>query len=180
MLAWLCYPVRSLAAPFWEDAGAHYAGLGAAIGAVVGIVPKDNLTALLLATLLLTLRVNLTTAAVSALVFAWIGWLADGQLDLLGAAILEHERTHPLWNAFFALPWAGWTRLDNTIVAGSLFAGLAAAAPVYVAVRLLHRRMASPVDRSLRSRTWTRQVLGPEFAARGAAAQGVASGGNGE
>jgi uncharacterized protein (TIGR03546 family) len=172
MFAWLYYPVRSLAAPFWEDAGAHYAGLGAAIGAVAGIVPKDNLTALLLATLLLTLRVNLTTAAASALLFAWIGWLCDGQLDLLGAAVLEHERTHPLWNAFFALPWAGWTRLDNTIVAGSLCVGLAAMAPVYVVVRLLHRWAAAPVDRALRSRAWTRHVLGPEFAARGVVAAG--------
>ena len=170
MLSWLCYPVRSLAAPFWEDAGAHYAALGAALGAVVGIVPKDNLTALLLATLLLTLRVSLATAGASALLFAWIGWLCDGQLDLLGAAILEHERTYGIWNTFFALPWAGWTKLDNTIVAGSFFAGLAAAGPVYGAVRLLHRWSAEPVDRALRSRAWIRQALGPEFAARGVVA----------
>jgi uncharacterized protein (TIGR03546 family) len=178
MLSWLYYPVRSLAAPFWEDAGAHYAALGAAMGAVLGIVPKDNLTSLLLATLLLTLRVNLATAGASALLFAWIGWLCDGQLDLLGAALLEHERTYPLWNAFFALPWAGWTRLDNTIVAGSLLAGLAAACPVYVAVRLMHRWTAAPVDRALRSRAWVREALGPEFIGRGIAAPGtLASGG---
>jgi uncharacterized protein (TIGR03546 family) len=180
MFAWLYYPVRSLAAPFWEDAGAHYAGLGAALGAVAGIVPKDNLTALALATLLLTLRVNLTTAAVSALFFAWVGWLCDGQLDVLGATILEHERTYPLWNAFFALPWAGWTRLDNTIVAGSLFVGLAASAPVYVIVRLVYRWSAAPVDRALRNRAWTRQVLGPDFVARGTLAGGIAAGGDGE
>ncbi|HEV7279242.1 MAG TPA: TIGR03546 family protein [Pirellulaceae bacterium] len=172
MSSWLCYPVRSLAAPFWEDAGAHYAGLGAALGAVVGIVPKDNLTALLLATLLLTLRVNLATAGASALLFAWIGWLFDGQLDLLGAAVLEHERTYPLWNAFFALPWAGWTRLDNTIVAGSFCAGVAFACPVYVAARLIHRWSAEPIDRALRSRAWIRQALGPDFIARGATAPG--------
>ena len=185
MFAWLYSPIRSLAAPFWEDAGAHYAGLGAALGAIAGIVPKDNLTALLLATLLLTLRVNLTTAALSALFFAWLGWLCDGQLDVLGGAILEHERTYPLWNAFFALPWAGWTRLDNTIVAGSLFVGLAAAAPVYVAVRLLHRWTATPVDRALRNRAWTRHVLGPEFVALDSAARrdlagGIVAGGSGE
>lgn len=168
MFSWLYYPVRSLVSPFWEDAGAHYAGLGAAIGAVAGIVPKDNLTALALATLLLTLRVNLATAAAAALLFAWLGWLIDSQLDLLGAAILEHERTYPLWNAFFALPWAGWTRLDNTIVAGSLFVGLAAAIPVYVVVRLVHLQAAGPIDRALRCRAWARHVLGPEFVARGA------------
>ena len=175
MLSRLCYPVRTLAAPFWEDAGAHYAGLGAALGAVVGIVPKDNLTALLLATLLLTLRVNLATAGASALLFAWIGWLCDGQLDLLGAAILEHERTYGLWNAFFALPWAGWTKLDNTIVAGSFVAGLAVALPVYIIVRLIHRSSAASVDRALRSRAWIQQALGPEFAARGAMAPGAAA-----
>lgn len=172
MRSWLYFPIRSLAAPFWEDAGAHYAGLGAALGAIAGIVPKDNLTALLLATLLLTLRVNLATAGISALAFAWVGWLCDGQLDLLGAAILEHERTYDLWNAFFSLPWAGWTKLDNTIVAGSLFAGLAVAVPVYGAVRLFHRISADPVDRALRSRAWIRQALGPEFVARGAIVPG--------
>jgi uncharacterized protein (TIGR03546 family) len=169
MLAYLLQPVRSLAAPFWEDAGPHYAGLGAALGAIAGIVPKDNLTACFLATLLLTLRVNLTTAAFAGLFFAWIGWLADGSLDAFGQAILEHESTYPLWNGFFALPWAGWTKLDNTVVAGSLAIGLLAAGPVYLVTRLLHSRLALPVDRALRSRDWIVKALGPEFAARGAA-----------
>lgn len=169
MLAYLLYPVRSLAAPFWEDAGSHYAGLGAALGAVAGIVPKDNLTACFLAILLLTLRVNLTTAAAAGLLFAWIGWLTDGSLDAFGGLILEHEATYPLWNGFFALPWAGWTRLDNTIVAGSLAVGLLAAGPVYVVSRLLHSRLGSRVDRVLRSRDWIVKALGPDFAAREAA-----------
>jgi uncharacterized protein (TIGR03546 family) len=131
MLRWLIKPLRILVESLRDEESPHLLALGLAVGMVVGLVPKDNLTATVLATLLLVLRLHLGAAAASALVFMWMGALLDPVAHRIGLSILTCAPLEPFLAKLFDLPLVPWTNLNNTVVLGNLVIGLALCYPVY-------------------------------------------------
>lgn len=131
MLLWVIKPLRILTESLRDEESPHLLALGLSLGMVVGLVPKDNLTATILATSLLALRLNLGAAAVSALVFLWAGALLDPLSHALGHAILVFKPLQPLFTRLFDLPIVPWTNLNNTVVLGNLVIGLVLFYPAY-------------------------------------------------
>lgn len=131
MLRRLIAPLRLLAESLRAGESPHLLALGLALGMMAGLVPKDNLTATILATLVLTLRLHLGAAAVSALVFMWVGSFLDPLSHRVGLAILTFHPAEKLLTRLFDLPFVPWTNLNNTVVLGNLVLGLVLAAPVY-------------------------------------------------
>jgi uncharacterized protein (TIGR03546 family) len=105
--------------------------VGATLGMILGLVPKDNLIAAGLFLLLLMLKVNKGVGLSAAVLFSFLGPMADPFTHKLGRLVLGYE---PLQGAFAALydaPLAPWLGFNNTVVMGSLLVGLYAAYPVY-------------------------------------------------
>ena len=116
---------------------------GTALGALVGLVPKDNLTAVFLGVLLFGLRVNLAAGTCSALLFAWIGSRIDHVADRFGYALLTMPELQVYWVRLFQTPWGRWTGLDNTVVLGQLVLGLWLFYPVYRVTKLVAKGLAA-------------------------------------
>ncbi len=105
--------------------------LGLAIGMMIGLVPKGNLTAVALSMILLGTRVNLATGMLGALLFSWLSGWTDPLAHQIGCGLLTHQSLQPLLTWLHALPLVPWTALDNTVVFGSLMLGIWLFLPVY-------------------------------------------------
>ena len=108
--------------------------LAVALGLLLGIIPKANLLAVLIATLLLLssahLVVGLAVAVCVSLATPWIAPFAHE----LGGFILTSTIGQQLGGLAFRLPLVPWTMLDNTIVLGSFLIGLVLFVPVFLLV----------------------------------------------
>jgi len=130
VLLWI-KPIRFVVAALRDLNSPRRIAWGVALGMVVGLVPKHNLTAAALGMLLLTVRINLAAGTVTALVCACLAAFCDPFTDRLGFALLTSPSLTPFWNWFFQWPATAWTGLNNTIVIGSLALGLWLFYPVY-------------------------------------------------
>lgn len=124
-------PLRLLARVFTAAGSPRQLALGLAMGMLIGLVPKGNLTAGVLMVLLLGTQVNLGVGTLSAVVFTWVGGLADPLSHRIGEALLTHRALEPTWAFLYDLPLVPWTGLNNTVVLGSLLLGLWLFYPVY-------------------------------------------------
>ena len=131
MLFWVFKPLKFLAGAMRALSSPRRIAAAVALGMLVGLVPKDNLTAAVLGMLLLSLRLNLAAGSLSTLLFMWIGMLSEPILDRVGYALLTLPSLEPYWSRLYQLPLVPWTGINNTLVLGSLVLGLALFYPVY-------------------------------------------------
>ncbi len=144
MLLQFIRPLRLLARAFTAAATPRQLAFGFALGMMIGLVPKGNLTAGLLTVILLGTQANLGTGLTAAVLFSWVGVLADPLSHRVGHAFLTAEPLQPMWAYLYNLPLAPWTGFNNTVVLGSLLLGLWLFYPVY--------RLSEPVLESCQSR----------------------------
>jgi uncharacterized protein (TIGR03546 family) len=131
MLLRLVRPLRVLARLFTAAGTPRQLALGVALGMLIGLVPKGNLTAVALTLVLLASRANLGTGMISAAAFSWLGMLADPLSHRIGEALLNCASLQPTWAYLYDLPLAPWSGLNNTVVLGSLLFGLWLSYPAY-------------------------------------------------
>ncbi|MCH2179200.1 MAG: TIGR03546 family protein [Mariniblastus sp.] len=105
--------------------------LGAALGMLLGIMPKDSAFIILFTLALLLSTGNLIAGALSAITFSWIGGWMEPATHEIGLSLLSQSNLQAYLGEFQQLPLAPWLRLENTVVMGSLVIGLAAALPFY-------------------------------------------------
>jgi uncharacterized protein (TIGR03546 family) len=149
-----------------EDASPKKLAWAVALGFVIGLVPKDNLTAALLMALLCTLRVNLAAGAASAFFFSWLGLLTDPVAHRLGNWLLTTPSLESFWTALYYSPVVPWTAFNNTVVLGSLLLGLALLYPVRLAAEPLAVRFLPPLHARLNKWQATRWLSRAELATR--------------
>ena len=128
---YLLRPIRFFAKALTSELAPRQLAVGFALGMVIGLVPKGNLTTIVLVAILCAIRVNLGVGLLSAFVFSWAGILTDPLTHHIGLFLLTHDSLRPLWSYLYDLPVAPWTDFNNTIVLGSLVLGLALAYPAY-------------------------------------------------
>ncbi len=123
------------------NANAHPGDIAHAVamGLLLAAIPKGNLLWVLSFSVLLFVRVNKGAFFLSLILLSFVTPLADGFFDAFGYFILNLKPTEPLFVALVNTPFVGLTRFNNSVVAGSLAAGLLAYAPAYLLVRLLVR-----------------------------------------
>jgi uncharacterized protein (TIGR03546 family) len=147
----LLRPVQMLADLVTDAASPRQIAWGISLGMLVGLIPKGNLTAWLLAAFVLATRANLGGAALSAFVFSWVGMLVDPLTHRLGLTLLTSVTLRPVWDWLYGLPLMPWLRLHNTVVLGNLLLGLALLLPAYAiglrAVERLRPWVADQVER---------------------------------
>jgi uncharacterized protein (TIGR03546 family) len=159
MDAWLSWPLRWLLKPFIASCSPQQVALGLALGMVVGLVPKGNLTAAALGVVLLAANVNLGAAALAVFCFSWIGWLIDPVSHTVGAMLLFAQPLVPVWTWLYRLPLGPWLALNNTVVLGSLTLGLALAWPAYHFARKTAAAQLPKLSERLRAHSFARAVF---------------------
>ena len=131
MVSWVVRLLRNIMSVFTAAASSRQMAFGVALGAMIGLVPKGNLTAAMLGVLLLTLQVNLAAGTVAAVLFSWVGAWTDPLAHSVGSTILTHPSVQSIGAYLYDLPFLPWTALNNTVVLGSLVLGLVLFYPVY-------------------------------------------------
>jgi uncharacterized protein (TIGR03546 family) len=131
---------------------------------VLGLVPKGNLIAALLAVVLASVRVNLATAALAAFVVSLVAPLCDPLTHRLGERLLTLESLQGFWTWLYNQPFAPWTAFNNTVVIGSLAAGLCLFYPVYRLARWPLTRYLPLLQKRLAQHRAARWFLGAEWA----------------
>jgi uncharacterized protein (TIGR03546 family) len=104
---------------------------GFALGAIIGLTPKGSLHNVVVLLLIFLLPVNKSASLVSALVFALVSYLFDPFFNRVGEFLLTLPALEGLWTSLYNLPVLPWTRFNNTLVLGSLFAALLLFVPLF-------------------------------------------------
>jgi uncharacterized protein (TIGR03546 family) len=149
-----------------EDASPKKLAWAVALGFVIGLVPKDNLTAVALMALLCTLRVNLAAGAASAFFFSWLSLLTDPVAHRLGHRLLTAPALESFWTQLYYSPVFPWTAFNNTVVLGSLLMGLALMYPVRLAAEPLAARLLPPLHSRLNQWQATKWLSRAELATK--------------
>ncbi len=113
---------------------------GFILGMLLGLVPKDNLTAVILGLLLLVLEVNLSAGLVASSIFSLVAPWIDPLAHRLGYWLLTWPVLQPFWSAIYQWPLVPWLKWHNTVVLGSLLVGLWLAYPAFVIVQRIAQR----------------------------------------
>lgn len=124
-------PLRAIVDAIADEACARRIALGFAFGAMLGLLPKGNLTAVAVIVVLLSSQASLLAAAVGTVVFTLISPWMDPLAHRFGWALLNSDAARNVGPRLFDLPLAPWTALNNTVVMGSLLLGLLLFYPMY-------------------------------------------------
>jgi len=103
---------------------------GIAIGFLVGLIPKGNLTAWLFGTLLFALRVNIGAGLLTALLVASVSSWLDPLTHGIGLRLLQTKFVHGSFVSWYELPLVPWLGFNNTVTLGSTVLGLALLLPL--------------------------------------------------
>ena len=142
------------------DSSRQLAG-GVALGMLIGLTPKISLLIVCFGLLLVLSKANLITGILSALFFTWVSPLLDPISHSLGVMLLTHESLQPFFCDILQTPLVAWTRIENTVVTGSVILGLLSILPVYhVSYRLFARYRDSMVEAITQNRI-AKWILGP-------------------
>ncbi|MFI4849989.1 MAG: TIGR03546 family protein [Gimesia chilikensis] len=150
--------LRFLASAFSGVSSPRQLALGFSMGMVIGLVPKDNLIALMLLFILASSKVNLCSASLATLVFSWLGVLLDPLSHLLGKKVLSASSLQGFWQSVYELPLAPWTDFNNTVVMGSLLLGLCLFYPAYRLTRPLFEKY-TPIVAERLKKYWIVKLL---------------------
>lgn len=131
MIPQIFSPFRFLARAFLSQDSPKQLAMGVALGMVVGLVPKGNMTAAVLGIVFFSLRLNLGIGLLTALVFTSIGGLLSPVTHAVGSHLLLAEGLQPLWTWMYNTPPLPLMAFNNTVVLGSLVLGLALLYPTY-------------------------------------------------
>lgn len=104
---------------------------GFALGMVLGLMPKGNLIAVTLCVLLFSLRTNAGLGLAAALLFSWVGTLADPFTHQLGTEVLRIDALQAGYASVYGMPLGPWLGFQNTVVMGSMLVGLYLVYPAY-------------------------------------------------
>ncbi|MFO8042390.1 MAG: TIGR03546 family protein [Alkalispirochaeta sp.] len=112
---------------------------GIAMGVWLALLPAGNLLWVALFLVTVFLKLNLAIELLILALLSPLAGLADGQLHLLGSAILMAEGLEGVFTGLYNLPLLPFTRFNNTVVMGALVAGAVLWIPIFFLGRILVR-----------------------------------------
>lgn len=109
--------------------------VGMALGFWMALQPGFTFFRFLLLAMAFLLKVHFPSALLALFLGSFVAPLLDPLLDLVGEWVLTWPFLRPLWASLYVLPFAPWSRFNNTVVMGGLLIGLPLSVPVYLLVR---------------------------------------------
>ncbi|MFC1521734.1 TIGR03546 family protein [Elusimicrobiota bacterium] len=111
---------------------------GFALGAILGLMPKDNLFGIAVFLVFFLTTVDKGSAFMAAFLFTPIGYLLDTPAHNIGYLLLaDTQSLTPLWTYLYNTPIIPWTKFNNTVVMGHLVIGLILYIPNYFLFKYL-------------------------------------------
>ncbi len=107
----------------------------AACGLMLGLLPKDNLLWYLIFILFLFLRINKGAFLMLILLGSVVALFLDPLFDIIGYTVLSIDALAPFMATFLNVPLMAYTKLNNSIVMGSLLFSIVVYFPMYLAAR---------------------------------------------
>ena len=102
------------------------------IGLILGLMPKGNLLWWLVFVFFMFVRINKAGYFIMMILGAFISPYFDPIFHQIGEAVLTYETLVPTFAKLLEIPFVGFTRFNNTIVCGSLVAGIIAYIPLFL------------------------------------------------
>jgi uncharacterized protein (TIGR03546 family) len=159
----LLKPLRFLVSGLTEESTPRQMALGFALGALIGLVPKGNLTAVALMGLLCAVRVNLGAGLFGLFLFSWVAILTDPLADSVGLWLLSQESLRSVWTMLYDTPVVPWTGFSNTLVLGSLILGVALFYPLYRLSEPGWNRYWPPIEQRIKKLRVVQALWGVEW-----------------
>lgn len=151
MLA-LINPLRYLWKALSAERSPNQIAWGVALGVLVGLVPKGNLTAWLFGIILVATKVNLGAGMLAAILVSTISVGIDPLTHEIGLRLLKIQSIQQMLGRLSEKPLVPWLALNNTVVLGSVVLGLSVLYPVkhlaccaleWISSRITHRERAA-------------------------------------
>ncbi len=108
----------------------------ASCGLLLGFMPKDNLLWYIVFILFLFLRINKGALLLMILAGAALALFLDPLFDVIGYSVLTIDAIAPFMAMFLNIPFMAFTKINNSIVMGSVLFSLVAYVPMYFLARL--------------------------------------------
>jgi uncharacterized protein (TIGR03546 family) len=159
-------PVRMLAQALIGNDTPRQTAWGAALGMMVGLLPKGNLLAIALAMLLFSFRVNRAAGFLAIAVFSYVGAFLDHQAHRIGSAMLTSPSAAPFFAWIYEQPLGPFSGLTNTIVLGQLCIGVYFFYPVYRSTRVAAAYLRPKLHHYLMQYRIVRWLMGAEIGAQ--------------
>lgn len=105
------------------------------LSAIIGFMPKNNALWYILTVLFLFMRINKAAFILLSVIFSFTASFADPFLDKIGYQILTIPQIEPFLSTFLNIPFMAFTKINNTIVMGSLAFTLVLYIPLYWLMR---------------------------------------------
>ncbi|MFI3257774.1 MAG: TIGR03546 family protein [Spirochaetales bacterium] len=100
-------------------------------GLLLGFLPKDNLLWYVIFLLFLFLRINKGAFFLFILLGSFLTMFFDPLFDSIGYTVLKIPDIAPFMASFLNIPFMAFTKLNNSVVVGSLLCALAVYIPLY-------------------------------------------------
>ncbi|MCX7642056.1 MAG: TIGR03546 family protein [Elusimicrobiales bacterium] len=115
-------------------------GLAFAFGFILGIIPKNNLTAHLLFISAFIFKTNIPFFFIATILFSFISFITDKITDPLGYFILNLDCLNDFFSWMYNAPIIPWTDFNNTVVCGGVIIGFIMFLPIYLCFKKLSER----------------------------------------
>ncbi len=137
MLNLFLRPLRILAQALIGNDSPRQAAWGFALGMMLGLLPKGNLLAALIAMLVFGTKVKRASALLGIGLFSYVGWALDETAHCLGSMVLTWPALRPALAWIYEQPLGPLLGLNNTVVVGHLLVGLYLFYPCYRASHVM-------------------------------------------
>lgn len=163
MISFALRPIRQLAQALTANDSPRQIAWGFVLGMMIGLVPKGNLTAMLLGMMLLGLRVNKPAGLMGVGIFTFVGLFVDGFAHRLGSAVLVWEPLREFHTWLYESAISPLLGLNNTVVVGQLLIGLYLIYPTYLLALRFAVKVQVPMSRWLLKYKAVRWIRGAEL-----------------
>lgn len=106
------------------------------IGVLLGLMPKNSLLWYMLFVFFLFFKIHKGTYLLILIIFSLTAPVFDALFDTLGYAVLTCKPLESTFAMLLDIPFVGFTKFNNTIVAGSVISGLILYIPFYIIARI--------------------------------------------
>jgi uncharacterized protein (TIGR03546 family) len=166
MLNLFLRPLRMFAQALIGNDTPRQTAWGFTLGMLVGLLPKGNLVAIVLAMLLFGTRTNRAAGFLGIGLFSYAGWALDSFAHNLGSKVILSASAQPTIAWLYEQPLGPFMGLNNTVVVGQLLIGLYLCYPTYRASYALAKYVRPRVHAYLMKYRIIRWLRGAEVGAQ--------------
>lgn len=123
--------IRNFVKGILKEKDPRSVGLAFAFGFMLGLIPKNNLTAQLIFIFALIFKINIPFFFLSTILFSYLSFMTDKLTDPIGYFILTNKAFENIFVWMYNAPIIPWSDFNNTVVMGGFIVGIVLFYPIY-------------------------------------------------